>query len=86
MSKAAHSTQTVFVNGQELMVPVGITVAAALNLADCQFIRRSRLGQARGALCGMGICYECRANINGQPHQRTCLVACEEGMRIQTDA
>jgi D-hydroxyproline dehydrogenase subunit gamma len=34
----------------------------------------------------MGICHECRAEIDGVLHQRTCQVPCGNGMRIQTDA
>jgi sarcosine oxidase subunit alpha len=40
----------------------------------------------RGALCGMGICGECRVTIDGQPHQRSCLVLCREGLEVTTDA
>jgi sarcosine oxidase subunit alpha len=75
----------VLINGNALLVDAGITVAAALAIAGVP-ARRSRLGQQRGALCGMGICHECRANIDGVAHQRTCQVACSDGMWIRTDA
>ena len=59
---------------------------AALNIAGTVILRRSRTGQPRGALCGMGICHECRAEIDGVLHQRTCQVPCVDGMRIITNA
>jgi sarcosine oxidase subunit alpha len=36
-------------------------------------------------LCGMGICFECCATIDGRPHQRTCQASCRSGMEIRTD-
>jgi sarcosine oxidase subunit alpha len=86
MSETTQPRQKISVNGHVFIVPAGITVAAALSIAGHQVIRRSRSGEPRGALCGMGICHECRADINGVPHQRTCQVPCEDGMRINTDA
>lgn len=35
-------------------------------------LRLSVTGEPRGPLCGMGICFECRATIDGKPHVRTC--------------
>ena len=86
MPEAAQLRNKITVNGQEYVVPAGITVAAALSYAGNMVIRRSRTGEPRGALFGMGICHECLANINGVQHQRTCQVPCEDGMRIKTDA
>lgn len=77
---------SLLINGRSVQMPAGITVAAALARAEVLAIRRSRTGEPRGALCGMGICHECRAEINGIAHQRTCQVPCRDGMRIQTDA
>jgi sarcosine oxidase subunit alpha len=34
----------------------------------------------------MGVCFECRATIDGVPHRRACLVTCAPGMEICTDA
>ena len=77
---------SLLIDGRIIEVPAGITVAAALARAGALAIRRSRTGEPRGALCGMGICHECRAEIDGVLHQRTCQVPCGNGMRIQTDA
>ena len=76
---------TVFVNGQRVDVPPGTAVAAAVALAGLSQFRRSVSGTVRGPLCGMGICFECRVTINDQPHCRSCVTLCEEGMEIRTD-
>lgn len=73
------------VNGRPVVVPEGTIVAAALALAGETRFRRSVLGGARGPLCGMGICMECRVTINGQTQCRSCQTLCESGMEVQTD-
>lgn len=72
------------VNGAEVHVPVGATVAVAVVLAR-QACRRSVSGELRGPLCGMGICFECRVAINDRPHCRSCQTVCEPGMDVRTD-
>ena len=73
------------VNGNAVSVAAGTVVAAAVAQAGQTRFRRSVLGEARGPLCGMGICMECRVTINGQPHCRSCQTVCEEGMEVRTD-
>jgi sarcosine oxidase subunit alpha len=74
---------TVRVNGDRVTVPRGAMLIAALLKvgAPC---RVSGSGEQRTALCGMGICFECRARVDGVPHQRTCQIVCKEGMRVET--
>lgn len=86
MRDAAQASVQVLINGHAVVVPDGISVTAAFALAGVTAIRRSRTGDPRGALCGMGICYECCAEIDGVAHQRTCQTPCVDGMRIRTDA
>jgi sarcosine oxidase subunit alpha len=71
------------VNGVEITVPFGTTVAVAMMLVG-QPCRTSISGEPRGALCGMGICFECRAVINANQHCRSCQTFCEEGMSVTT--
>jgi sarcosine oxidase subunit alpha len=82
----ALSEQSVSVqlNGKSLNVAEGTSVAAALLLAG-QPSRISVTGEPRTALCGMGICFECRAIVNGIEHQRTCQLLCEHGMTVETN-
>ena len=75
---------TLTVNGTSIAVPVGATVAVAIVLAGAA-CRKSVSGERRGPLCGMGICFECRAVVNGQSHCRSCQVVCHSGMEVKTD-
>ncbi len=79
-----HEAITVYVNGRAIEVPVGSMAAAALALAGLDAPRQSVTGTPRGPLCGMGICFECSAMVNGR-RQRTCLTVCQSGMEIRTD-
>jgi sarcosine oxidase subunit alpha len=76
---------TITVNGQPVSVPAGTIVAAAVAAAGVTRFRASVDGQSRGPLCGMGVCFECRVTIDGQPHCRSCLTVCEAGMEVRTD-
>lgn len=49
-------------------------------------IRTSVTGAPRGPLCGMGICFECRATIDGRVHVRTCMTLCRDGMEVVSGA
>ena len=71
------------VNGKRIRVAEGMSVAAALLMANepCRF---SLSGEARGPLCGMGICMECRATVDGVAHRRTCQLVCTPGMDVVT--
>lgn len=72
------------VNGVEISVPPGATVAVAMAMAG-QTCRTSVSGEPRGPLCGMGICFECRAVVDGRPHSRSCQILCAPGMDVRTD-
>ena len=73
----------VMVNGEPVRVARGALVSTALLTAGAP-CRTSVSGEPRTALCGMGICFECRALINGVAHRRTCQLACQPGMQIET--
>jgi predicted molibdopterin-dependent oxidoreductase YjgC len=73
------------INGKPVSVPQGTTVAAAILIAGFPSNRRSVTGEPRGPLCGMGVCFECRANVDGLAQRRTCQTACRDGMEVVTD-
>ncbi len=83
LSEPSATQVTVSINGEQVQVARGTTVAAALlNLGlPC---RISESGEPRTALCGMGICFECRVHVDGEPYQRACQIVCREGMRVLT--
>ena len=73
------------VNDMAVLMPAGSMVAAAVLKAGVSSFRRSVTGEARGPLCGMGICFECRVTIDGVAHARSCQTVCEHGMDVRTD-
>jgi sarcosine oxidase subunit alpha len=73
------------IDGTRVTVPLGTTVAAALANHGRLALRRSVRGEARGPLCGMGSCFECRATVDGRRQVRTCMVRCTDGMEVHTD-
>lgn len=80
-----HSTSTdritLTINGSSVSVERGTSVAAAIMITG-DHCRTSVSGESRGPLCGMGICFECRAILNGVLHSRTCQMLCEQGMEV----
>ena len=75
---------TVSVNGARVAVALGSSAAVAVMIAGAS-CRTSVSGEPRGPLCGIGICFECRAEIDGVAHRRSCQIACTPGMEIKTD-
>lgn len=78
-------TVTLEVDGVSVTMPAGSMVAAAVLKSGKHAFRRSATGEARGPLCGMGICFECRVTIDGVAHCRSCLTVCENAMDVRTD-
>ena len=78
-------TVSVVVNGVAVTMPVGSMVSAAIMKSGVSSFRRSVTGEARGPLCGMGICFECRVTIDGESHCRSCQTVCRDGMDVRTD-
>ena len=76
-------TVTVRVNGEQVTQPRGSMLVAAL-LKTGTPCRISQSGEPRTALCGMGICFECRAIVDGVSQRRTCQIVCKEGMAVET--
>jgi predicted molibdopterin-dependent oxidoreductase YjgC len=71
------------IDGQTLRVAQGTTVAAALMSAGDRCSRTSVSGQRRATLCGMGICQECRVNVDGL-RRLACQTLCRDGMHVET--
>lgn len=71
------------VDGRPIVVTAGSTLAAALMNAGVSVLRHSVSGEPRGALCGMGVCQECRMTVDGVPHRRACTVVVARGMVVE---
>ncbi len=75
---------SITVNGRPLRVAEGTSVAAAMMMAN-EPCRLSVRQEARAPFCGMGICMECRATVNGVPHRRTCQMVCTPQMEVVSE-
>ena len=72
------------VNGRLLTAYEGETVHALLTAQGLYAMRKTRKqGRARGALCGMGVCYECRVTIDGVPDRQACMTRVRNHMEIE---
>ena len=76
---------TFFCDGREIAAYPGETVATALLAAGLAVFRRTeKAGEPRGLFCGMGICFECRMEIDGRPNHLGCQTPATPGMRVNT--
>jgi hypothetical protein len=74
---------TIFLDNRPLTAYLGESVAAALMAeGHSAFRQTARRGELRGLFCGMGVCYDCLAVIDGQPGRRTCMIEVREGMHV----
>ncbi len=77
-------TVGLLVDGRPVRAAAGISLAAALAEIDAPHTRTSLSGAPRFAVCGIGVCQECRICVNGQPHVLACRTCCRDGMVIAT--
>jgi predicted molibdopterin-dependent oxidoreductase YjgC len=81
---APAATIAVEVEGQTVTVPAGASAAAAVLLAGLAAIRETAIsGSGRAPYCMMGACFDCLAEIDGQPNRQSCMVTVRPGMRIR---
>lgn len=74
------------VNGKKIAAYKGETILAALLAAGYKTLKRSPIEHdPRGALCGMGVCFECIVTVNGIPNTRSCMTEVENDMEIEID-
>ncbi|RIX76905.1 (2Fe-2S)-binding protein [Acidovorax cavernicola] len=77
------------IDGQLVRVKAGSSVAAALRVAGIAggmgTARTSVTGQPRAPFCGMGVCQECRVQVDGR-RRLACQTVCADGMRVETTA
>lgn len=71
------------VNGVPVRVARGSTVAVALLIVGAP-ARLSIDGSPRAPLCCMGVCMECRAEVDSVLHSRTCQILCQPNMQVRT--
>jgi D-hydroxyproline dehydrogenase subunit gamma len=77
-------TIPVIVEGRSILVPAGVSAAAAMLVAGFRSIRETPVGgRERAPYCMMGICFDCLAEIDGVPNRQSCMVEARPGMRIR---
>ena len=75
---------TIRLDGEDVRVPAGISVAAALLLLDRLPLRHTPVsGSGRAPFCLMGACFVCLVEIDGVPNQRACMQAVREGQQVR---
>lgn len=84
MSSSAEGTISVSVDGRIVVVEKGTLIVAALAMQGLRGTRTSVSGQPRAALCGMGICQECRVTVDNRSHVLACQTVCRDGQIIRT--
>ncbi|MFA1821512.1 (2Fe-2S)-binding protein [Virgibacillus oceani] len=82
-SEAKQKTIEFYFNHKKLTGYEGEPIAASLLANGIRTIRTCEItGENRGILCGIGHCYECRAEVNGVPNVRTCLTPNSQGIEV----
>ena len=72
-------------DGKPMTAEAGQTVGAALLAAGIRSWRRTRGGgRPRGLFCGIGACFDCLVDVNGDRALRACLVPVREGDEVRT--
>lgn len=73
---------TVTIDSRPVVAYAGETVAAVLIAEGSPATRLTRRGAPRGVYCGMGVCFDCLAVVDGVPNTRTCMTWVRDGMAI----
>ncbi|HUY35779.1 MAG TPA: (2Fe-2S)-binding protein [Pirellulales bacterium] len=72
-------------DGEVILCTEGQTIAAALLATGRRAWRFTpRRKEPRGLFCGMGVCFDCLAQVDGRPNVRACLTPAAEAMRVET--
>ena len=75
-------TISIFFEGREIECRPGMSVAAALTAAGERELRNAGPGDIRGLFCGMGVCQECRVQVDGGSDLRACMTPVVDSMRL----
>ena len=68
--------------GREIRCARGVSLAAALTAAGELELRDAAAAGRRGLFCGMGVCQECRVNVDGRAGVRACMAAAEDALHV----
>lgn len=69
--------------GEPISCSPGASVAAALIATGKRGWRETKSGATRGLFCGIGVCFDCLVEIDGESGQRSCMIPLREGMDVR---
>lgn len=70
-------------DGEPIEAEAGSSVAAAIMSSRGAAWRTTKSGTRRGLFCGIGVCYDCIVEIDGESGQRSCMIPLAEGMDVR---
>jgi predicted molibdopterin-dependent oxidoreductase YjgC len=73
----------IFFDDKAVPARAGQSVAAALIAAGERCLRIDEAGNAKGVVCAIGTCWECRCTIDGVANTRACMTPVRPGMRVR---
>ena len=71
-------------DGHEIAGTAGCSVAAALLASGHTSWRTTESGSGRGLFCGIGICFDCIVEIDGESGQRACMIPLQDHMDVRS--
>lgn len=84
LAQRPEHTVQLHINDQEINVPAGSSVWAAMAVAGETTTRLSSVSEKeRSAYCAMGVCFECLVEVDGVPNRQACLIEAREGMQVK---
>ena len=84
MNTPARPTVRITFEGEEILVPEGATLAAALLASGVvNFGTRPTSQSPRGPFCMMGACFECMVEVDGTSNRQACLIPVREGQVVR---
>ena len=72
------------VDGEPVQAFEGETIATALLASGRRVFRHTPDGHPRGLYCGMGICFDCVVEVDGESSVRSCITLVRPGMKVRT--
>lgn len=73
---------TIEFEGRRITCASGMSLAAALTEAGELALRESGDAESRGIFCGIGVCQECRLQVDGRNGVRACMTVVKPAMRV----
>jgi D-hydroxyproline dehydrogenase subunit gamma len=82
---AAPAPVTISVDGETTSGVAGQSVAGVILAGGTLGLRRTSVaGRPRGVFCGIGVCYDCLVEVNGQRDVRACQRRASDGDVVRT--